>query len=108
MYLVYRKCSILPEPSASLSSCSWTASLGGCRLSCEADDGEDGGTDEGGGITPRLRTAPEDAAAVVVMSIDRLLVSFTYCERDMRVYDPRGSTLDFRKLITGKVWWVVP
>jgi hypothetical protein len=64
------------------------ASLGGRRLSCEADDdgwssaedggkdeggaiaprAEDGGADEGGGIAPRLRPASEEAAAVVVVS----------------------------------------
>jgi len=56
------------------------ASLGGRRLSCEADDGgsssaEDGGADKGCNITPRLCKVLEEADAVVAMSIDRALVS---------------------------------
>lgn len=107
LYLVYRKRSILSEPSSSfMSSCSWTtASLGGRRLSCEADDAGwwstelDGGTDEGGGIRPRLRTASE-AAAVVVVSVEH---SSPY--QAWKGYEYNLPTLGFRKLITRKARW---
>jgi len=80
------------------------ASLGGRRLSCEADDGgsssaKDGGADEGGGIMPRLRKVSEEAAAVVVVSIDGALVSLPSV-KGIRVYDSPAPTLGFRKLIT--------
>ena len=82
-----------------------TASLGGRRLSCEADDGgsssaEDGGTDEGGGIMPRLRKVSEEAAVVVVVSIDGTLVVSLPSVKGIRVYDSPAPTLGFRKLIT--------
>ena len=80
------------------------ASLGGRRLSCEADDGgsssaKDGGADEGGGIMPRLRKVSEEAAAIMVVSIDGALVSLPSV-KGIRVYDPPAPTLGFRKLIT--------
>ena len=81
------------------------ASLGGRRLSCEADDGgsssaEDVGAAEGGDIMPRLRKVSEEVAAVVVMSIDGTLVVSLPSVKGIRVYDPPAPTLGFRKLIT--------
>ena len=80
------------------------ASLGGRRLSCEADDGgsssaEDGGADKGGGIMLRLHKVSEEAAAIVVVSIDGVLVSLPSV-KGIRLYDPPAPMLDFRKLIT--------
>ena len=53
---------------------------------------------------PRLRKVSEEAAAVVVVSIDGALVSLPSV-KGIRVYDPPPHTLGFRKLITRMAWW---
>ena len=48
---------------------------------------------------PHLRKVSEEAATIMVVSIDGALVSLPSV-KGIRVYDPPAPTLGFRKLIT--------